>query len=376
MAVDAAKRAALIEEGMTEGEADYMLSGGLKDEGLTPPPPAEEEATEPAQGATDAGPAGQARPAQPAQVEEDDLEPARDNPYYPQWRREKAKRHQLTEELRKRDEAIAAERAVAQQEREKWARLEERMRVFREAAEQPAEQPQARVKPDRESDPFGYMAWLEEQLDTLRPQVEQVRTSVQERDAAQELQTSYMSDARAFASATPDFGQAYNWLMQNRDAELQAAGYVDLAERRRIIALDERDIVARALQARQTNPQAPGPAQVVYGLARARGFQPQVAPAQPAQQGNGLAAPARAPGSMVSPRANGAAGSVADQVGAIQRGQAASRSLSSAGGSPAPQGIDLARIADMSDGEYLEWKMSLTPGQRREFASMLGVPGR
>ena len=67
---------------------------------------------------------------------------------------------------------------------------------------------------------------------------------------------------------------------------------------------------------------------------------------------------------------------VTKQVEAIQRGQAASRSLSSAGGAPPPQGIDLQSIANMDDNEYAYWVRNLNPTQKREYQQMIGYMGR
>lgn len=370
-----ARNAALEAEGMTPGEIEYMNSGGRKTEGLTPPADAS-----PAAPVVPADPvkAADPGPADPAEVvvadaDDDSPEPAKDSPYYPQWKREKSLRKDLQRELKTREDAIAAERATTQAEREKWARLDERLRVFQQAVEPQPAQPAPR--PDPEADPFGYMRWLGEQFEGLQGKTTEVATSVQERDAATELQSTYLRDAREFATKQTDFGPAYNWLMANRDAELAAAGYADPAERMRIITADERDIVARALTVRQTNPSAPGPAQIIYGLAKARGFQFQAPAPQPpgsngaAHPGNGAAAPANGTAAPAAP-------SVTQQVETIQRGAAASRSLSSAGGSPAPAAIDITKLADMNDTEYLAWKRSLTPAQHKELAGMLGASGR
>lgn len=380
MPVEDQKRAALLAEGMTEGEIDYMSSGGTKTEGLTPPAddgaaapaePAEPAKTSPAEPEK---PAAQQVAAPPESPEDVDPEPPKDSLYYPQWKREKHQRQELQRELKARDDSIAAERASTAAEREKWARLDERLRVFQQAVEPEPAKPAA--PPDPEADPFAYMRWLGEQVTGIKGQTEQVATSVQERDAATELKSMYIEDARSFATRQPDFAGpqgAYKWLMANRDAELQAAGYTDPVERSRIIYADEQDIVARALTARQTNPSAPGPAQIIYGLAKARGFQFQ-APAQTpgavaGRPGNGAAAPGNGAAAPATP-------SVTQQVEAIQRGQAASRSLSSAGGAPAATGMDLAKLADMDDNEYLAWKSALTAPQRKELASLLGAPGR
>jgi hypothetical protein len=373
-----AKTRALLDEGLTQGEIDYLQSGGAKTDGLTPPAADDDtakvapaEPDKPAQAAEPAKPTAPAAVAEP--VEEDDPEPAKDSPFYPQWKREKSRRQELQRELKAREDAIAAERATTAAEREKWARLDERLRVFQQAVEPEPAKPAA--PPDPESDPFGYMRWLGEQVTGIKGQTEQVATNVQERDAATELKDTYLADAKQFATRQADFGAAYNWLMANRDAELQAAGYTDPAERMRIITLDERDIVARALTARQTNPNAAGPAQIIYGLAKARGFQFQAPVLQPSL-GNGAGHPGNGAASGGQNGAAPPALSVTQQVEAIQRGQAASRSLSSAGGAPAPTGIDLAKLADMDDGEYLAWKSALTAPQRKELASLLGAPGR
>lgn len=379
MAVEDPKRAALLAEGMTEGEIDYMSSGGTKTEGLTPPaddgavtPP---EPAKPSQAEPEkpAAQQGAAPPEPPPEDDDPDAPPANAAVPYQKYYRDKKR---LQDQLKTRDDSIAAERATTAAERaaerEKWARLDERLRVFQQAVEPPAQQPA--TPPDPEADPFAYMRWLGEQVTGLAGKTDQVTTSVQERDAATELKDTYLQDAKQFATRQTDFGPAYNWLMANRDAELQAAGYTDPAERMRIITLDERDIVARALTARQINASAKGPAEIIYGLARARGFQFQAPAPQPPVNGAGH------PGNGAAPSGQGSAApptpSVTQQVEAIQRGQAASRSLSSAGGAPAPTGIDLAKLADMDDNEYLAWKSALSAGQRKELASLLGAPGR
>lgn len=359
---DNSKRAALLAEGLTEAEADYLISDGTKTEGLTPSDqqsyvgdaddkPGEQKQTAPETPPADAG-------------DDDDPGPAKDSPFYPQWHREKKKRQALEAQLRQRDEHLNRYGTELGQLREERARIDERLRVFREAMtaeQQPAQQPAA--PPDPEQDPFGFMRWQSERIAQLEDHAQRVATHVNERDASSALHQAYVDDARQFVSQNPEFGQAYTWLMQNRDAELAAAGYSDPNERKRIITLDERDIVARALTNRRNNPNAPGPSQVIYGLARARGFQPQPAPAP---------APAPQPGARPNGQTNGATPTVTQQVETIQRGQAASRSLSSAGGSPMPQGLDLNRIVSMTDAEFLQFKRDMTPAQRMEFDSILG----
>lgn len=368
------RRQQLISEGMSEAEADYMMSGGTKTDGLQVPQgsetyvqdadePRQVQQQEPVPQQTQAAPAVHEQQHQQAAAEDpDNPEPARDSPFYQQWHREKRRRQELTEQLRQRDERLAAVTGENTQYREHWARLDERLRLFREAAEAPPEQQRPAAPPDRESDPFGYMAWQQQRIDALEERVNGTASQFQEERAATALRQAYNYDAQNFAQVTPDFWPAYRWLLQNRDAELTAAGYGDANERASIIHADERDIAARALTARHS------PAQVIYNLAKARGFtMPAAAPA--ATSGNGAAPVNGAPRQQP---ANGAP-SVTEQVNNIQRGQAASRSLSSGGGSPVPQGLDLASLVAMSDQEFAQWKASATPAMRKELASLMGA---
>jgi hypothetical protein len=296
MSFDESKREALIAEGLSEGEADYLLSNGTNTEGLELPAAVDD--TSPT---TAAAPPSEGRQQVP-------------------------------------DHDIAAREGELRELRERNSRLDERMRIFREAMEAPdaaavaAAQPKA--KPDRESDPFAYMQWMEERLQEVSSKVEQTATQTQERDAATELTQTFRGDAAQYVRTNPDFWESspgardgsYHYLMKSRDQELLHAGYTDPQERLRIIAADERDIVSRAFYAKQRNPSAPSPSEILFNLAVSRGYQRRAA-----------AAPHR-------------------------------------GGPPAQQGgFDLARIAEMTDGQYAAWKNALSPQQRKSFAAALGA---
>ena len=96
MSLDNTKREALIAEGLTEGEADYLLSGGTKTDGLELPASLDD-----------------ATPPAPATAPSST---AREQPH---------------------DANLAASDNELREWREKATRLDERMRVFREAMEQP-----------------------------------------------------------------------------------------------------------------------------------------------------------------------------------------------------------------------------------------------
>ena len=389
------KRTALIAEGLTEAEADFMISGGTKTDGLnlsSDGTPSEKVIVEPVRDIDDKAPPADAKGQQQPHADDDadSPPPPKDSPFYSRWQRDRQRRQELQTALKERDDKLAATSVEMAAEREKWARLDERLRVFREASEAPdpaalaAAQP--KTKPDREADPFGYMAWLEERLEKVSSDVEQTTTRTQERDAAVELTSTFRNDAAQYSRNNPDFWEtapnahdgAYHYLMRNRDAQLQALGYADPQERMRIIAADERDIVARAFEARQRNPSAPGPSEVLFNLAMSLGYQKRApAAAPPLQNGatppaaNGAANGQARPGAATAPPP--AATTVTDQIRSIQQGQAASRSLSSAGGAPPPTGIDLAAIAEMSDNEYAGWVRGLTAAQKREYQKLIGA---
>lgn len=280
------KKDALIAEGLSPGEADYLLSGGSNTAGLELPDSADDAS------------------AASTTVE-----------HAP--RRE-----------RQEGTDLAGQDAELRDLREKHARLDERMRIFREAAEQPEAQAQPKQRPDRESQPFEYMAWLEDRIEGLQQSSERTRAEQQENAAYVALHDAYTTDARTFARTNADFARAYNYLMANRDAELVAAGYTDPAYRRQVILSDERDLVARALHARQTNPNAAGPAQLIYAMAKARGF----------------------------------TGGPVPQRGSSQRGSSAAQS----------GGFDLERLSALTDSQYAAWKRSLSPQQRKSYSIALG----
>jgi hypothetical protein len=295
---DDSKIAALVEEGLSEGEARYLVSGGSDTAGLELPA-SPDDSTPPAPATSDT---------------------------------QRQDRRQAS------DADIATRDNELSELRERNARLDERMRVFREAFDQPdpatvaAAQP--RPKPDRDSDPFAFMAWQEEQLEKIANRLDSFTSQTQERDAVVELTTTFRNEAAQYTRTNPEFWEsapnardgAYHYLMKSRDQELLHAGYTDPQERLRIITADERDIVARAFHAKQRNASAPGPAEVLFNLATSRGY-----------QRRGAAAPQR--------------------------------------GAPAAQqgGFDLGRIASLTDNQYAIWKRSLTPQQRQSFAAALGA---
>jgi len=129
-----------------------------------------------------------------------------------------------------------------------------------------------------------------------------------------------------------DFGEAYQFLLQGRDAELQAYGVADPAERVRLISEEERGLVQRAIK------DGVSPSERVYNLAKARGYAKKEPKPEPEK--------------------------TTEQIDTIARGQAAAKTLSSAGGSPA-EVLNAEALANMSEEEFEAWMAKTPRAQQR-----------
>jgi hypothetical protein len=167
-----------------------------------------------------------------------------------------------------RDDATAAELA---KERDLRVRTEERLNMLVEAltpAQRAEERQEVREdpRPDPEKDVFAYMRWQERRAERLEQTVHARAQQDDARRSERQFIGTYHNDARNFARSNPDFAQAYQFILADRDRELQQMGYGDASERSRIILGEERDLVLRNLQAGKS------PSQAVYNLAKGRGF--------------------------------------------------------------------------------------------------------
>ncbi len=226
--------------------------------------------------------------------------------------------------------------------REKYARVDERLALLNDIigqsegktpnGQQPA--PQDEVAPDPETDIFAYVKWQAKQIEKLHGQLTGTTESISKQRAEETFRSSYVNDAQTFMKATPDFQDAYQHLVKGRDAELAAMGMSDPAKRADIVAKEERALAAQALQEKRS------PSQVLYNLARARGYT-----AKPTQQ---------------QPDAN------AQRVQQIARGQReAGASLSNAGGSSGDGNLTAESLSNMSDADFSATMNRLSASQRR-----------
>ncbi len=130
-----------------------------------------------------------------------------------------------------------------------------------------------------------------------------------------------------FTKANPDYTDAFQYLRQNRDAELIAMGYSDPGMRQQIISNDAIQIAAQALQ---TNRNA---AEAVYNIAKARGWAPKTPPS-----------PAATP-KPAEPHPDTV------KLQNVAKGQKTAASLGQVNGS-APAETGIKAVLDMSDEDF------------------------
>lgn len=262
--------------------------------------------------------------------------------------------------MRQAAEKTLAERDTAYNElSQKFARADERIAVLmqamqgqqqeqQQAQQQQAQQEQQKAIPNPEEDPFGYMRHLETEIARLNSAQQDVQTQTQEQQQANYVKDAFRRDAQAFSQETPDFLDAYQHLLKARDAELQALGKVNPQERATIMAREELSIV------QQCFAQQRSPAQVMYELARGRGYvfndQQQADEAAAAEVAAAEKAAAEQAAAGASQQEQQKPSAVA-RIEAIKKGQGASKSLGTAsGGNSAP--LTAEALADMPEAEF------------------------
>ena len=190
--------------------------------------------------------------------------------------------HAEREERKKAEERL---RKVETEQREREARLEERLNILSEALK-----PQQAAVPSPDEDIISFSQSLADRLARVESQSADVqwRTADERRqqDEFQRLSQAYRADAAVFGQRQADFNEAYQFLLASRDAELQAIGYADPAQRWQAIQSDELNIAQNAFQ------QGRSPAEAIYNLAKLRGFKPveQEKSEEPSAKGNGQTA--------------------------------------------------------------------------------------
>lgn len=324
-------QAAADGEALSAEETAFFESRGEKSEGLAP------ETLEKKEPEKQPAKEADAKPGEDVKVEVDETEETVEVENKGRFVRHGAFHKERVMRKQEQEARRAAETKLAEQQ-QLFARADERLRLLNEALAPRQEATQQTAPPDPEQDIFGYVKWQANQIEQLKGGLNQTQQQAEVSKAEQYVVQTYQSDAVRFVKQQPDFGDAYAFLLQGRDAELKAFGMADPNERAQVIADEERSLVVRALNDRAS------PAERVYALAKARGFAPK--PVEAAK-----------PGETAKPAA-------AEQIETIARGQAASKTLSSAGGSPS-ETLTAEALANMSEEEFAAYLAKTPRSQQR-----------
>jgi hypothetical protein len=244
------------------------------------------------------------------------------------------------EETKRKDRELA-------EMRERWARLEERQQLAREAQQRfeqarVAEEQKARLpeKPDAAVDPYGAQLWdRDRKIEALQNRLEQVVTAVgtanqniQQTSQLQDFNLWLTNDINNYRGRQVDYDQAAQHARNARIGFWQSVGLPpEQAE-----AVVNNEALAIAYAARQNGKSA---AQAYYDAAKVMGYQ------GAAQNGNGAPAPVSGPPSAQ------------EKMAQLRKGQSAQ------GLSRAPvlddsnanwSSLSAQQIADMDENDFVE----------------------
>lgn len=205
-----------------------------------------------------------------------------------------------------------------------------------------------------EDDVFGAVNSQGESLAQIQKRLDDADAATKTANDNATLTSNYRSDVATFTAKTPDFMDAYNHVLNSRAQELLAIGYTDPADPtltpeekedaartlHNAIVADEQAIVQMALAKKKS------PAEILYGLAKQRGYV-----AKAAAAGDGKPA--------------GESGKGAAKLDAIEKGQLEHKSLSATGGSSGEPGMTAERLLAMDLGEFEEWSAKNPAAARR-----------
>lgn len=186
-----------------------------------------------------------------------------------------------------------------------------------------------REMPDPEKDAVGAIRMTAEEVKVLSDFKRQVEAQAAQSQAIQAVFAHAARLENEFESRTPDFQAASAFLRETRAQELSTLG-VDPYRVQQILGLEKLQLAQAALQ------QGRNPAEIIYSLAKMRGYGPQTP---------GKSGPAETKGAVSGE------GDEAAKLARIARGQEAGRSLGAASGA-APGKTGIEALLAMSDAEF------------------------
>lgn len=197
---------------------------------------------------------------------------------------------------------------------------------------EPQEQTKAVAEPEKAIDPeqdvFGYLKQMAKRFETLEQKLTNANKATSEKLETTELREGFVKDAQRFAAKEPAFAQAYQHLLGTLHKEYEADGIADEGERNRMIAENIRDRATRMLKAGKS------PAEAIWAIAQARGFQ-----AKPA----------------VDPNTEKEAAAKAE-LERINRTKSATQSLNGAGGGGLGEGLTVQKLASLAGEDFAKAK--------------------
>jgi hypothetical protein len=210
------------------------------------------------------------------------------------------------------------------------ARMEERFKAWQERTRPPPRPPQR--PPRADEDIFGAVNYLQRTTETVAKELDGYKKREAATAQMQELMGYAVRAEAEYKKATPDYDNALNFLRESRKSELRTWG-METAQVEQQLILEERQLIARAAQARRN------PAEMAYTLAKQRGY---------------------APGRGATRQ------DTADQLDRIERGQQQNRSMSGTGGNSRAGGeITLADLVRMPEAEFAAFKQKYPARYRR-----------
>lgn len=208
--------------------------------------------------------------------------------------------------------------------RQKMSQMEQ---TFQKIVERTQQDNQPRI-PSYEEDPLENMRMKQQQIENYVVQqneyLQKQHQAVSQEQSNQQFVQSYMSAAQEYSKQVPDFSDAYKFMERSRIAEHLASGFTE-KEASQLLQADEATIVQRAFR------EGVNPAERIYALAKARGYQKQNDQASNSNTSN----------------------PIMEKLDQIEKGISNSKSLGSGGGkAPSSSQLTLEKLAIMDDDEF------------------------
>ncbi len=242
---------------------------------------------------------------------------------------------------RKRAEKEA--KRIEAEYRDRHARLEERLSILTSAM---APEPKQETAPAWDEDPIAAGKHTQAQIDQFRQEQARQRQAQEQAQRQQaavgQLKSAYMADAAQFRETTPDFNDAYQFLVQARMRELGKLPGLrgNPMAIQKAAEDDELRIVHATLRAGESA------AELMYQLAQERGWKPKSEAEKPSPQKENAAA----------------------EIERLAKAQDASTSLSKGGGGAGGSGnITLEALDRMSKDEFARFIASKNKNNPRGF---------